>query len=440
MRIAVIGAGITGLTAAYELAKNGHTVSIFEESQEIGGLAAGFPIHGTSLEKGYHHLFRTDTDIIELVRELGIEDTLMWYKSSMGVVHQGHLCPFSTPADLLRFSPLPLRDRVRLGFVVLYLQKTKDWQRFVSVSAAQWMRKWCGKRAYEVIWEPLLRGKFHSRYREVSMAWLWARIHIRANSRAQGEWQEHLGYFRGGFQVLVEALRRELLSRGIIIRCGTSVERIVYDPATDNLHIVVEGTEEEFDRVLCTIPSPAFAALIEGNEKVPPTYLQKLRSIECLGAVCVIFSSPQSLCTSYWNNITDQSSPFLAFLQHTNLVEPSFYQGKHIYYLGTYVPHDHRFFSIDEAALADEFLSYLQKLFPHFNRTHVTETRVFRLRNAQHVATCDYPSKIPEYETAIPGVFLANFSQVFPEDRGTSAAVREGKKVAGKLEIGFIGK
>lgn len=428
MKIAVVGAGITGLVAAHELSLVGHAVTIYERSDVPGGLASGFPLNGTHLEKTYHHLFRTDTDILSLIQELNIGDSFIWNKSSLGLWHEGTLYPFSTPLNLLRFGALPILDRIRLGCAILYLQKTNRWEMLERIPAHIWLKRWCGRRAYGVVWEPLLRGKFHNHFESVSMAWFWARVHVRANSKAPGERQEHLGYFHGGFHVLVQALVSALRDRGVAIHVSTGVERI--RSSANSVQLTVNGTTAPYDRAICTVPSPVFAKMIQGDPHASSAYIQQLRSIQYLGAACLIFTTPQSLSPFYWNNINDPASPFLVFVQHTNLVPRSWYLDEHVYYAGTYVPNDHAFQTGTEQDVKDQFFQHLPRLFPHFDRRVVTQEFLWRFKNAQHVVDGNYRQKIPSPQTPLHGVYLANFSQIFPEDRGTNYAVREGRKIA----------
>lgn len=428
MKIAVIGGGLTGLVAALELSKAGHTVQIFEASDEAGGLAAGFPLNGTSLEKTYHHLFLTDTDIRSLVTELGLEDTLKWLPSSMGCFRDGKLWSFGGALDLIRFKPIPFLDRIRMGLTMLYLQKRKQWKDFVQVPAAEWVPAHAGKRAYEVIWKPLLLGKFHQYYNKVSMAWLWARVHIRANSRSSPFARERLGYFRGGFHVLTEALLQTLKERGVQLHLSMPVSSITRTP--EGISLTRSTGAEIFDRVVATVPSHVFSKMIAGNNEVEESYTQKLNSIPYLGAICMIFTSSQSLCPYYWVNVLNAENPFLVFVQHTNLTGTEWYNSEHVYYLGTYVPHDHPLFTCDEKELETKFLLALQELVPAFDPSCITQKFLHRLRNAQHVVETDYEQKRPDYTTPVPGVYLSNFSQIFPEDRGTNYSVRDGRNIA----------
>ena len=427
--IAVIGGGLTGLVAARELAKAGHRVTVFEAFAEVGGLAAGFPLHGTSLEKTYHHIFLTDTDIRSLVDELGIQDTLVWKDSSMGVYYGGAMYPFGTAGQLLGFKPLPFIDRIRLGLIALYLQKTKNWKRFIPVPAAQWMRKACGANAYRVMWEPLLQGKFHRYAQHVSMAWLWARIHTRANSKPNPLAKEQLGYFQGGFAVIVDALMSDLQKRGVVVKTSVPVQELRSSDTGCEV-VLKSGDTQRFDKVIVTAPSGVFASLIEKQPQADAAYLQKLRSIDYLGAVCMVFTSSQSLSKFYWTNVNDLASPFLVFVQHTNLMPTQDYEGRQVYYIGTYVPHDHPYFTQTDAEITDEWFAGLKKVFPDFDRRAVEQIHLFRLKNAQHVVDCAYAQKIPDFRTPLPGIFLSNFSQIFPEDRGTNFAVRDGRKIA----------
>jgi protoporphyrinogen oxidase len=429
MHVVIIGAGLTGLTAARDLLKEGNTVTILEASDRIGGLASGYSLNGTSIEPAYHHLFKTDTDIIELTEELGIGKALEWHDSSIGLWYQNRMYPFMTPFDLLfRFSPLHLIQKIRLGLTVLYLQKKKNWRSLYSQTAAAWMKKMSGKKAYQVIWEPLLKGKFQEYSERVSMAWLWARLHIRANSKEKGDAVEQLGYYAGGFHRLIDALADDITGRGGKIVTNTAVSRILSDTS---VRVETADGVIEADTIVATIPSRIFADCIEGQ--VDSQYTIQLKSIEYIGAMTMVFTSKQSLSGYYWMNINDVDSPFLVAIQHTNLIDKSEYGGLHVYYLGTYIPHDHPFFSMSDNEIEQIFFDQCRVVFPDFDLSAVQQKDIFRFRYAQHIVDTAYEERIPDYKTPLKNVYLANFSQIFPEDRGTNYAVREGRDIAKRI-------
>lgn len=416
--------------AAHELSKAGHSVHIFEQSDGLGGLVRGFPMHGTSLERAYHHIFRTDRDVLSLIHDHGLGKKLVWNRNSTGIQCNGYLYPFNSALDLLCFDAIPLFDRLRVGIAMLYLQRTKRFERLISIPAQQWLRKFVGRRAFDIIWEPLLKGKFHNQAERISMAWLWARVHTRANSKGPGRAGEQLGYFCGGFKILLDALQQTLKARHVRFRLQSIVTSLVPSADGASVTVNVDGETCQFDHVLCTIPSPAFERLIPTDLPVPAGYRAQLHAVDYLGAMCVVFSSPQSLSPHYWINVHDRHCPFVVCVQHTNLVGCDAYTGKHIYYLGTYLPHDNPLFVKDDSGILSLFFKALLRMFPLFDRTLVMEEHVFRFRNAQHVVDTGYCAKIPSHQTPLRGVYLANFSQIFPEDRGINGAVREGRNVA----------
>jgi protoporphyrinogen oxidase len=418
----VIGGGLTGLTAALRLsADKKFTITLVESSDQLGGLAGGFQIQGTSLEKTYHHLFLTDTSILDLVKELGLEDKLMWCDSSVGIFRDGKVHPFKTPGDLLKFSPCNFLGRLRTGFAALYLKHQKNWHGFTHVTAHDWMTRACGASAMSSIWTPLLKGKFAQHFDQISMAWFWSRIHARANSRSSGG--EKLGYFRGGFNVVTAALEKRLRANGVKIQTRATVEKISGEHTA-----IINGETVPFDFCIFTGPSPALAQLLPEQDSLVE-YKAGLRSIGYLGAACLIFTSDQSLGDFYWVNVNEPDAPFLVFIEHTHLVGKDCYGGKNVYYIGAYLAADSKTFALPDDELAKLWFDYLPKMFPQFDRKRVEEKFIFRFRAAQHIVDTAY-EEIPAYETPLPGVFLANFSQIFPEDRGTNFAVREGNKIA----------
>lgn len=423
--VVVVGGGFTGLVAARALARQGLRVTLLESSPALGGLAAGFPICGTRLEKAYHYILTGDTDLLALIRDLGLDSELIQREGSVGIFDGTRTHPFTTALDVLRFAPLNLIDRLRLGLAMVRLQRTRRWQPLARQTARDWLARACGPDAMRAIWNPLLQGKFDRHWDQVSMAWLWARIHTRANSRRRG--REWLGYVRGGFARLISALDTELRGAGVALRTSARVARLETS-APRQLHLT-DGTTLHYDRLLFTGPSGAFARLLPPDPALDG-YRAQLDAIDYLGAICLVFASTQALTEQHWVNIHDPEAPFLVLVNHTRLVGTDLYAGKHVYYLGCYRPPDSPWFQLDDATLTKRWLDYLKKINPAFDRQAITEHHVFRFSHAQHVVTCDHESRVPGFRTPLPGVYLANFSQIFPEDRGTNFAIRDGLKVA----------
>jgi protoporphyrinogen oxidase len=425
-KVAIIGGGFAGLSAAYHLGKAGVEVTLYEREKTLGGLAGGFSLLGMPLEKAYHFFYKGDQHLLGLAKELGIGDKASFYKSSTGTYFGGKLYPFMTAKDLLTFSPLPFLDRIRFGVSALYLQFLKNWKPLSRITAYEWLKKWAGPKVTEVIWEPLLRGKFNKYYKEIAMSWLWRRIQIRAVSKDKEG--EMLGYFHGGFVTIVDALSNKINSFGGSIVTEQGIERI--EKSDRGAVLVVNGERKQFDAVIATVPSPAFARLIDGNAGVTEDYTKKLKSIDYLGAVVMVFATDQLVSPYFWHNINDSKIPFLVLLSTSALTGTDAFKGKHIYYIGAYVPTEHRYFSQEAEEIMSEWKAGLKTMFPHFDESQILEEKLFRFKDAQHIVGTDYIEKIPAYQSPVPHVFLSNFSQIFPDDRGTNYAIEEGKKIA----------
>ena len=367
MKIAIVGGGLTGLVAGYRLSQKGHKITIFEKEKELGGLAGGFKLGGTYLEKTYHHIFRKDKYIIDLIEELGLGEKLKWHKDKTAMVYGNNIYSFASAIDLLKFKPLGLADKIRLGLVKIYLEKENNWEKFKKITATRWMEKWCGKRAYKIIWEPLLRGKFGGKYKRISMAWMWARI----NSRGSGG----LGYLEGGCQQIINELVKRIKGE---IKIKTEFKN-----------------QKGFGRIINTGP---------------------IKGIDYLPAVVMVFTSKQNLSKYYWHNVVNPESPFVVFIQHTNLTDKANYGGEHIYYLGAYGKEK-----------IEGWLEYLKKIFPKFEQKLIKQKFVFSFRYAQHIVACKY--QVPSCKVN-ERLYRANFAQIYPEDRGMNLAVREGEKIA----------
>lgn len=432
---AIIGGGLTGLTAAYRLRNKGHDVTIYEASDTIGGLAAGFELAGHRVEQAYHFLYKTDEYILALVDELGLTDALTYHKSSVSTYYGDKLYPMETPIDLIRFDPISFIDRIRAGVTVLYLQRVKDWKKLENITALDWLRKYAGRSVTDVIWEPLLRGKFDRYYDKVTMSWLWGRVLQRVDSRDAKVGGEALGYFEGGFKTIIDALLDPYLAAGGKIRYKAPVQKLERIASTDRVSVVSNDGQESYDRVLATVPSHILAKMIDGYRASEPDYFSKLESIDYLDAVVQVFATPQKFTPYYWHNINKKDSPFVVFLSLTNLVGADRFEGKNIYYIGDYVPAEHRYMSMPEDELKTFWYDELHKIFPEFDRSQIIDDAVFRMRNAQHIVDIGFgDDKLVPHETPCPGVLMCNFSQIYPMDRGTNYAIRDGNRMAETLE------
>lgn len=427
-KIAIVGGGFLGLSLAYQLAKTDKfEITLIEKLSEWGGLASGLKINDTYIEKYYHHWFKSDEDIQNLIHELGLNDKLIWPESTSGVFYQGRLINFSTSLDLLKFPVLNIWQRIRLGVVSLFLQKTKDYQKFEKISALSWCNRYFGSKVTKVLWEPLLKSKFGKHFDQIAMSWLWARIYDRSSSRPGIFSKERLGYLNGGFQILIDSLVIKLKSHGVELLNQTSIKNYQYQ-GTEHLLALQSTNGEEtlntYDIVVSTLPGPAFTQIFKPDAKLSA----KISQVKYLGAICMIIQSEQSVSPYYWLSVVDDQAPLLAVIEHTNLHDKNKYGGKHILYLAKYLSPDDPLFSKNEAEITEIFLNYLQKINPGFKLNWVSEKHLFKAAFAQHIVSTNY--QVVDYTTDRNGLYYANFSQIYPHDRGTNYAVAQAKQLA----------
>ncbi|MBM4419357.1 MAG: NAD(P)/FAD-dependent oxidoreductase [Chloroflexi bacterium] len=416
MRIGVLGGGALGLTAAYRCARAGHAVTLLERQDLVGGLAAGFRLGDAWLERFYHHLFETDRDIVALIDELGLSSRLWWKKPVTAVLYRGRRYQLDDPASVLRFSPLAPVDRVRLGAALALLKLTPSARPFEPFTANRWLRTAMGDAVFSTVWEPLLRAKFGEFHDQVSMAWFWARVYCRT---------PRLGYLRGGFQTLYLALAEAVRERGGEIRLNAEVESIASEGGT--VAVTVNGRIERFDRVVATLPTRLFARLARGLSE---DWLTRHDWGDWLGAHCAILGLRQPLTDIYWLNVNDPGYPFLALVDHANFAERDDYGGLHPVYLGNYLPMSSPRFQQTDDEVLTEYIPALQRINPAFDRSWIETMHVFRAPYAQPVVTREFPARIPPHTTPLPGVYLANMFQVYPQDRGQNYSVRMANRVA----------
>lgn len=432
-RIGIIGGGFAGLTAALRLAKAGHQVTVWEKGR-FGGQAATFPVADTKLEIFYHHLFQSDTSIAKLAEELGVGDALMWLPSNVGYFAEGKIFPLNGAVDLLKLGCIPFHDRVRLGLVTAYLQRVKSWQKFEKVTAHAWLERALGKRAYDKTLGAQLRAKFGSYYDQVAMVWFWGKIWLRTTSRRSPLDQEKLGYFRGSFQTIVDALVGGCEKAGVDLR-RAGITTIAQN-ADDRWSVSTEGgaEDEKFDAIVATVPSNIFQRMVPS---LPDEYQKKLSALQYEAAVVAILELDRPLTDIYWLNIADDDLPFTAIIEHTNFIDSAVYGGRRFVYLSKYMEPDHPYFTMEPEAIVETYLPYLKRVNPRFDEAWVKNSWVFRERAAQPIIPLNYSSMIPDHRTPLKNLYLANTTQIYPEDRGTNYSVRLGNDIA-QLVLGDL--
>lgn len=426
-KVAIIGAGFLGLSLAYYLAKDGYSVTVFEKNSELGGLASGLKIQGANIEKYYHHWFRSDTAVQNMIAEMGLSKDLEFLPSKVGVFDGKKLYDFSTALDLLRFNKISFLARLRSGLVALKLQKNRDYRQYEKISALDWCKKNFGKEATDAIWEPLLRGKFGKFYSQVSMSWLWARIFDRSSSRSQPLALEKLGYLKNGFQELLDALIGKCRKLSVNLKTEIQIESHEYKSGQ---HVITfkeksgKINSEKFDIVVGNLPAPVFAKLFRVKRESKST----LDRVKYLGAICMILVLKKQFMPYYWLNISDPNLPFLAVVEHTNFVSPKRFKNKHILYVAKYVDPSEELYNMSDRDLIDLYLKNLCQINPEFSEEWIEEKYLFRANFAQHIVNVGYEP--PPYETGIPGLYFANFCQIYPHDRGTNYAIVQAKELA----------
>jgi protoporphyrinogen oxidase len=432
--VVIVGAGFTALSAALELSRRSFKVCVVEKDAEPGGLAGSFRVGTERLEKFYHHWFSSDTHVLDLVRSLRRENQILERPTRTGMYYAHRFFRLSGPKDVLCFTPLSFINRLRLGYVALAARRVKDWKSLEAFTAKQWLVKLCGPEVYRVVWEPLLVGKFGAAADEVSAVWFWNKLKLRGGSRGKAG-QEVLTYYKGGFAALVDEVvdQIRLLGGEVLLNCAA--QTVTAEQGTATGVRTAAGEQIEARCVLLTTPLPVSAALLA--ETCTPTYVESLRKIRYLSNICIVLELSRSLSSTYWLNVNDPSFPFVAVIEHTNFEPPSSYGGRHIVYLSKYLPPEDALYRMSDHDASEFAIAALRKMFPEFDAAWVTNSTVWRADYSQPIVGLHHGKLIPDMQGELKNLYLATMGQVYPEDRGTNYAVRNGmaaaKKIAGSL-------
>jgi protoporphyrinogen oxidase len=418
---AVLGGGALGLTVAHRLSQRGERVIVVERERMPGGLASGFELQPDMwVEKFYHHLFRGDRHAIALIGEVGLGDDLLWRHPLTVTMHDGRIHQLDSPSSLLRFAPLRVPDRLRMGVALAYLRLLPSPERLEGRTAADWIRRRMGTAAHDVVWGPLLRGKFADLADDIALPWFWARVHDRT---------AQLGYLRGGFQRLYNRLAERITAAGGELRLGTEVEEVHTGPG-DALTVRTASEQIVVDRVVSTLAVRLTCRLVP---ELPADYRARHDWGQAYGAHCLILSLDRPLIDAYWLNVNDAGFPFMAVVEHTNFMEPSDYGGRHLVYFGNYRPMTDQLMSSSTADVVAQFAPHLTRINPNFRDEWITGAWSFAAPFAQPIVTTEYRQHIPPFDTPIRGLWVASMFQVYPHDRGQNYSIELANRLVERL-------
>jgi len=415
VRIGVIGAGVTGLTAA-RLLSGEHDVVVFEKG-DLGGLAGAAAFRGTSIDKFYHHIFTNDDYIIKYIDELGLGDEMIWMPAKNGLFMDAKLYPFTNPIDLILFPKVSFLGRLRMGFTVLGAKRIKDFSEMETISAKEWIIGKAGRRTYDTLWAPLLSSKFDNDADNVSGVWLWNKFKLRGSTR-KGVNKEYLGYLRGGFIALYEKMTEGL---SLLFEAVTKIEK-----NDKGILIKTDSRTELFDKVIFTGPSERLFDLCE----FPMEYGERLKSQKHKANICMTLFLSKPLSDYYWITVAEKDAPFVLVIEHTNLFDNPAYGGDKVVYLSRYLDASDPLFAASDDFVRETFLVCLKSMFPNFDERDILGVNIFRDSHAQPVVFQRHSERILPFETPVEGLFVANMGQIYPEDRGQNYAIRLGEDVA----------
>jgi protoporphyrinogen oxidase len=436
-RVVVIGGGLSGLAASYDLARAGHEVVLLEAAPDFGGLASSFRLEGVPVERFYHFICRSDRDLLGLLDELGLVHALHWHGARTAFYYQGRYYRFGSPVDLLWFSAVPWRQRVRFGAHIVRSRYRTQWRWLDQIPAKPWLIESIGLRAYEVIWDPLLKVKFGEYHEQISAAWIWHRIWRVATSRRRMLARQTFGCLDHGSATLVDALVERLRAEPTAeLRTGVRVQPLQLRNGRVT-EVRAGDSAIPCDAVISTVALPVLERLVPGQTA---PYFERVRQVKYIGVVCMLLSLTQPFGRNFWTNINDPRISFNGIIEQTALNQNLQRAGLNVLYIPFYLPTDEPRYRASAQDLFNEYAPMLKLINPSFSERWVKEYHVFRAPHAQPVFTTNFIDLMPSHRTPVNGLFVTDSTQFYPEDRTISQAIRQGRKAAALIMAAFAGE
>lgn len=419
--IAVLGAGPMGLAVAYQLVQDGHHPVIFEADDRVGGMTAAFDFGGLDIERFYHFHCTSDNAFFEVLEELGISEKMNWVQTKMGYYYKNKLVSWGNPLALLRFPGLSLIAKIRYGLHAFVSTKRNNWSSLDKTEASQWIKRWVGQEAYDVLWKTLFDFKFYHYANNLSAAWIWSRIRRIGRSR-YNIFKEKLGYLEGGSATLLESMKSYIQNNGGNIHLSTPIQQVVLKNGTVQ-GIMSNETFHPFDKVISTVPTPFVPRLLPD---LPEITRKAYESINNIAVVCVIAKLKKPVTENFWLNINDPEMDIPGLVEYTNLRPLD----HHIVYVPFYMPGEHAKYQDANEVFIEKVKKYIQKINPMIEESDFIELRANRYRYAQPICEPDFLKKLPPISPNVTGLWVADTSYYYPEDRGISESIQFGRNMA----------
>ena len=404
----IVGGGMLGLTLALRLAQKGKKVTVIEAGPSVGGLASPWSFGGITWDKFYHVILMSDLRLRSVLKDIGIENELVWKETKTGFYTDGKLHSMSNTVEFLKFPPLSLIDKFRLGGTIFYASKVKNWKKLEQISVEQWLTRLSGKRTFQKMWLPLLKAKLGESYQHASAAFIWATIQRMYAARKSGLKKEMFGYVEGGYHRILEALTTKLEDLGVTLITNHPVTEV----QRNGQGIAIAGKDNsllDFDKVIVTLPSKIVPRLCHGIE---PEDIQKHKNITYLGVICVSLLLKKSISPYYVTNITENWVPFTGVIEMSALVDKKHFNENALVYLPKYLLPDDPMFEKTDEEITGDFAKALRKMYPFLNQEDILFSGVARARNVFALSTRGYSNQLPSVETNIPGLYILNSAQI----------------------------
>ncbi len=405
---AVVGSGMLGMTIAHRLQQQGHSVTIYESASNAGGLADAWQVGDVTWDRHYHVTLMSDFLVRDLWKELGIHDHMKWVETKTGFYTDGELYSMSNSVEFLKFPPLRLLDKLRLGGTIWAASKIKNWKRLEQLSVQEWLTKLSGKRTFEKMWRPLLEAKLGNSWTKTSAAFIWATIARMYAARRSGLKKEMFGYLQGGYDFALQTFEEDLRRRNVKFQFHCPVQEMNRN-ADGEITVVSASGNQSFDRVVSTVPSPVAVKSIPAMDEASR---QRHLGIDYHGIVCASVLLKKPISPYYVTNITDHGVPFTAVIEMTALVDPDQLDGNHLVYLPRYVQPDDPIFDEADESIQERFVSALDRMYSHFSKDDVVAFKVSRARHVFALPTLGYSERVPGVQTGVDGVYTVNSSQI----------------------------